>query len=73
MTWGYRVVEIDTNVHGAYVGIYEVYYDEAGKPISRTENPVGPMGDDLHDLVADFRAMSMALDKPILRDSEIGT
>jgi len=35
MTWNYRVVVFDT--HRA---LHEVYYDDVGRPISYTENPV---------------------------------
>jgi hypothetical protein len=34
MTWNYRVVKV-----GDSLGLYEVYYNERGKPIMRTSRP----------------------------------
>ena len=34
MTWNYRVVKTDLGFT-----VFEVFYDEEGRPISRTENP----------------------------------
>jgi len=65
MTWNYRVVK---RGHGedTFYGIYEVYYDEDGKPEYITENPIYPIGDSVKELTEDISYMLTAFGKPIL-------
>lgn len=37
MTWNYRVIVFEKE---DFIGLYEVYYDEHGKIMSRTEKPM---------------------------------
>jgi hypothetical protein len=69
MTWNYRVVRLDYEDDSEY-GIYEVYYDDDGKPISRTENPVGCVGVDMQELYDSFQYMSIAFSKPTLTEKD---
>ena len=38
MTWNYRIIRYKGSGH---YGLHEVYYDDAGKPVSMTERAVG--------------------------------
>jgi hypothetical protein len=69
MTWNYRVVRVDYEDESQY-GIYEVYYDENEKPISRTENPIGCIGVDMIELYESFQYMSIAFTKPVLTEED---
>lgn len=66
MSWNYRVLR------KGYIGleytyaIHEVYYDENGKPVMCTENPVCPMGENPIELKEDLDRYRQALGKPIL-------
>lgn len=62
--WNYRIIQQDykgTN----YMRIHEVYYVE-GKPSSWTEDPICAFGEDLEDVIKNYRKMSEAFEMPIL-------
>lgn len=61
MTWNHRVVRKQ-----GLLQVYEVYYDELGRPASVTETAVSPMGDNLQELASEIKAFAKALSKPIL-------
>ena len=65
MTWNYRIVQIDSDF-----GIYEVYYDDEGNPMARTEDPVGCVGGDLKELRRSFDYMEHAFKLPVLREND---
>jgi hypothetical protein len=69
MTWNYRIVRVDYDDESCY-GIYEVYYDDKGKPVARTENTVGCMGEGMKELYESFHYMSIAFTKPVLTDKD---
>ena len=71
MTWNYRIVAIDYDEEVEY-GIYEVYYDDDGKPVSRTLNPVPCVGSAEEELHNSFEYMKEAFGKPILTDKDFG-
>lgn len=77
MSWDYRFVQVEvqdwTCLTTTEVGLYEVYYDEAGKPISRTVEPATIVGDTLEDAASALLAATDALRKPLLLDEEIGS
>jgi hypothetical protein len=64
MSWDYRVVR---TAHG--YAIYEVYYDDGGRPEARTEDPASPFGETLEALVDDVRHYLAALRQPVLDDA----
>ena len=69
MNCNYRVVRVDYDDESEY-GIYEVYYDDDGKPVNRTENPIGCVGSDMRDLAYSFKYMSNAFTKPVLTEED---
>ena len=70
--WNYRVVEKYNHVFKEVdVELHEVYYDKDGIIQMWSENPVSPSGVSLEDLKEDITNMIEALDKPILKESEL--
>ena len=75
MTWNHRVVRIRDGKGEPLLGIYEVYYDDDGKPEHRTLEPIGVITEDVGDETKkDMRKilgrMLNCLDQPILDDEE---
>ena len=69
MTWNYRIVAIPWEDETEYA-IYEVYYDDDGKPIARTEQPVGCIAADIRELAQEFKYMSLAFTEPVLHEED---
>jgi hypothetical protein len=73
VTWNYRIVAVEVPLfRDATVieyGIYEVYYDDKGAPISRTENPSSFVGDTAVDVAKSLRQAALASTRPVLNDS----
>ena len=67
-TWNYRVVEND----GVFA-IHEAYYDDEGKVITITVEPVAPLGESLTELQTDLEYYSRALARPVLRHEDFAT
>lgn len=57
MTWNYRVLKQRHKDGSWSYGVHEMFYDERGKPIAFTEDPVGPGGTSLRELHEDLRCM----------------
>ena len=79
MSWDYRFVKVTTELGAMFdydvvseVGIYEVYYDEAGNPISRTEEPATVVGDTWREADEALTMFKSARKRPLLLDEEIG-
>lgn len=68
MTWNYRVVRTTDGEEESFA-IYEVYYDDDGRPEARTEDPVHPSGETLEELAEDFTYYQAALSQPMLDDT----
>ena len=72
-TWNYRVLhKIQTGPQGSsveYYEIHEVYYRD-DKPVSISEKPIPPYGEELDELKDDFRRMQEAFSKPVLEYSD---
>jgi len=69
MTWNHRVFK--KKVYGEYVyTIRETQYDENGKIISWTQDPIEPLGDSLEELREHYKDMGEALDRHVLEDHE---
>lgn len=68
MTWNYRVVRT-TQGDEEWFAIYEVYYDDDGRPEARTEEPASPAGETLEELQEDLQWYLRALQEPVLEDA----
>lgn len=68
-TWNYRTIrDVDTvgeEAHEWYT-IREVYYDEAGRIVSWTDDPCYPTGDTLTECLEDYARMGQAADMPVI-------
>jgi hypothetical protein len=67
-SWNYRVARGANDRR-----IFDVYYDEAGRPTSTHAAPTYVCGETLDDLSAQLRLMNEALNSPILDEAEIGS
>ena len=67
MSWNYRIIKDKDGLR-----IFDVYYDEAGQPISTHDVPSYVYGETVDDLREQLALMSEALALPILNESEIG-
>lgn len=69
MTWNHRVIHRvhagSTYTEDTYA-IYEVYYDENGKPTSCTREPTCPIGDTPAELARDLAHFVSAMNQPVL-------
>lgn len=65
--WNHRVVRIDGELR-----VFDVYYDDLGRPVARSVTPTSLYGESLDELYALLQLLEEALGKPILDDSEIG-
>jgi hypothetical protein len=68
MTWNYRVVRTIHSEEESFA-IYEVYYDDDGRPEARTEEPAYPAGETLEGLQEDMQWYLSALSEPVLDDA----
>ena len=64
--WNHRVVQQSIGSDQWMFQIHEVYYDDNGKPIMSTTDPVGPFGETLEELVRDLNLFMSALSKSVL-------
>lgn len=67
--WNYRVIK--KHFESPYekefrYGIHEAYYDDEGRIISISVEPMDPHGDTPEELAEDMKYMALALEKPIL-------
>ena len=67
-SWNYRVVR---GPHG--LRNFDVYYDDAGRPISINVEPTYVHGETLDDLNAQLQLIRDALTRPVLDEAEIGS
>lgn len=69
MSWNYRVIRkttySGTKTYHSY-SIYEVYYNEKGKVVATSEEPIMPMGENVMELMRDIYYMFKAFTHPIL-------
>jgi hypothetical protein len=68
MTWNYRVVRTTDGEEESFA-IYEVYYDDDGRPEACTEDPAHPSGETLEELAEDLTYYQAALSQPVLDDA----
>ena len=69
MSWNHRVLAMEIECE-LYYGIYEVYYDENGKPNGYSEKPVTVAGDTIDNLKCTLKRMHQAFRKPVLYEGE---
>ena len=69
MTWNYRIVRTQTP-DGPQYGVFEVYYDDDGRPSMRTVDPITFTGDTEEEVREDLARAARPL--TVLDDSEIG-
>ena len=67
MTWDYRIVRHDDGM----LGVHEVYYKD-DRVWGCTEKTVGPLGDNLEELLDELQRMVDCIDLPILDYDSIG-
>jgi hypothetical protein len=66
MSWNYRIVKKESEDSLGY-GVYEVYYDESGKAMLCTENPISMEEETLNGLEFVVSKIKIAINMPILR------
>jgi hypothetical protein len=72
MSWNYRIVHLDlASPDETWMEIREVYYDETGKITSWTAETAGVGGDDLTEIAGVLELMRGALEKPVLKESDL--
>jgi hypothetical protein len=65
MSWNYRVCHRPTVAGGGF-NIHEVYYDDEGRIILYSENPITPFGDIREELECDMSQMIDAFNQDTL-------
>lgn len=66
-SWNYRVVRDADGLR-----VFDVYYDDAGRPIATNVAPTHVYGVTLDDLNAQLQLIGEALTRPVLDEAEIG-
>ena len=66
--WNYRVVRC-----GETLKVFDVYYDDAGRPNGRHRDPSFVYGESMEDLREQLSMIEAALDLPILDDNDLGS
>ncbi len=73
--YDYRVVQHDCGEYFderlEYYDIREIYYDDYGDIMGMSEDAIFPNGDTLEDLKKDLSLASAALEKPVLKYSDL--
>lgn len=68
MTWNFRLVKhTDPKLKDVWYGVHEVFYNDAGKPWTMTQEPVQVDGESLKEVVAYLNLIKRDLQRlPIL-------
>lgn len=67
MSWNYRIVRTNEGLQ-----IFDVYYDEEGKPTATSALPSTVYGETVEELNDRLALVAEALNRPIVEESEIG-
>jgi hypothetical protein len=68
MTWNDRVVRTTEGEEESFA-IYEVYYDDDGRPEARTKESAHPAGETLEALAEDLRYYQAAMQEAVLEET----
>jgi hypothetical protein len=68
MNWNCRVVRTTAGLH-----IFDVYYDDHGRPIATHKTPSTVYGETVSELRDKLDLIAEALTLPVLEESEIGS
>ncbi len=68
--WNYRFVAVEVNGE-TEIGLYEVYYDDEGKPNGRTAELATIVGDSKMEAWDALSKASSAVGQPILTDADL--
>lgn len=68
MSWNHRIVRMNEALQ-----IFDVYYDEVGRPISTSATPSTVYGEKVEELQEKLGLLAEALSLPILEESAIGS
>lgn len=74
MSWNHRIARRVFDRPGGreeYLSVYEVYYDDDGKPNGITSDAVAPVGETLDEIRAELARMLAATGQPVLDYDEI--
>lgn len=68
MPWNYRVVKTEEGF-----GVFEVFYDESGRPVGTTENPtLSFFCDSAEGVLAELEVIKEAWELPVIDMRDIG-
>lgn len=71
MHWNHRVVQTTDRDGGPIFGLYEIFYDDDGRPGARTENPLDLGGfERVDDLRKELKLMLAGAVLPVLTDGD---
>ena len=77
VSWNYRIVNCPDGKGGRYYALFEVFYDDDGKPEARTAKPISFVTDEDEGSEGVVRSLEMALkgatERPVLMDEDIGS
>jgi len=68
MNWNHRMVRTSEGLQ-----IFDVYYDEFGRPISTSATPSTVYGETVEELQEKLGLLARAISLPILEESAIGS
>ena len=71
MSWNYRILKRTFDNDEIQFALYEVYYTKRGKIEYWTEEPVYICGENLKELVEEFKHYAAAFEKPVLDYNEL--
>lgn len=66
MNWNYRIIE-----RGGRYGIHEVFYDNDGRIMSWTEEPIDLVRGNAKQLRGDLKHMVADMKRPVLHEAEL--
>lgn len=71
--WNHRVIEVngDEFDDSKHLMICEVWYDDDGTPIARSQNYLSIYGESVELIKNDLELMLACLSKPVLTDADI--
>lgn len=71
MTWDNRVIKKTGAKGSEFYEVHEVFYDDEGKVIMYTEEPVSPFGLTVRELEEDYERIGEAFKAPVLEQADL--